>query len=269
MALTLAPSRDSAGNFRRERILAYGAPGTSKSYSWQRILAATSPDTQFFVIDTDGAWEPAASSDEFAPHADRVTHFEPSDWVDVINATKQAMKQMDRERGDWMVVDLADDLWEMAQEFYQDRKYAGDADSEEFMFALVDGSLGDDEDPMEKWGIINKLYAPFSRSLIKVPGNLFVCATAKELKKDNRGNYFRESKQNIKDFGGVGMRPGGQKNLSHDVNTVLFMSKVQKRWEFEKIKDRNRDAAWDGEESRVNGDFGRDFLMGICGWGPA
>lgn len=268
MALKLTPPDNESGVTRRERICLYGPPSAGKSYAWQRILASTPSDVEFHVIDTDGAWEPAAASEEFAEHVDRVHHTEPVDWPDYVDAMKFALKTMDRERGDWLVIDMADDAWEAAQDFYSDRRFEGDSNSLEFFQALVDGTA-DDEDPMAKWGIINKLYAPFAKGMIKVPGNLLVCATAKELKKDSSGNYFRESRQNIRTFGQAGARPGGQKNLAHDVNTVLSLSGGNKRtWSFEKIKDRNRDEAWEDETSRKNNDFAKDFLLGVCGWVP-
>lgn len=268
MALTLAAPARPDGTYRRERILAYGPPGAGKSYSWQRILASTPDHVQFHIIDTDGAWEPASSSNEFGPHAHRVHHTEPADWSEFISATKVARKTMDRDRGDWLVIDMADEAWSSAQEFYEDRRFAGDPDSDEFMFALIDGNLDEGEDNMARWQVINKLYAPFRQTLVRVPGHVFVCATGKELKKDKKGNYFRERKQDVKDFGPVGMRPGGQKNLSHDVNTVLYMSgNKESNRTIQLVKDRNREDQWE-ETSVRNGDFSKDFLMGICGWVP-
>lgn len=268
MPLTLVPPTRPGGAPRRERILAYGPPSSGKSYAWQRILAMTPDHVIFHVIDTDGAWETAAASEEFAPHAHRVVHTEPVDWPEFLDATKRARKLMDKERGDWLVIDMADEAWTSAQEFYEDRRFEGDADSDEFMNALVDGGLEDGEDNMAKWGTINKLYAPFRQTMVRVPGNLYVCATAKELKKDKKGNYFRESKQNIKDFGFIGARPGGQKNLAHDVNTVLYFSKGGGgRREITLMKDRNREESWDNG-SVENIDFAKDVLMGINGWEP-
>lgn len=264
MPITLVSPERPGGGYRRERILSYGPPGSGKSFGWQKILAQTPEHVQFFVVDTDGAWEPASMSDEFGPHAHRVHHTEPDDWPEFVGATKAALKEMDRNRGDWLVIDMADEAWSSAQEFYEDRRFEGDADSDEFMYALVDGNL-EDEDVMAKWQVINKLYAPFRRAMVRVPGHLYVCASAKELKKDTRGNYFRESKQNIKDFGSIGARPGGQKNLAHDVNTVLYFAKSGSgRREITLIKDRNREELWDG--SVENDDFATDVLMGINGW---
>jgi hypothetical protein len=265
MALILQPT----STIRRERILAYGPPGGGKSYMWQHAILSTPSHVQFHVIDTDGAWETAAAAPEFSPHLDRVHHHEPATWPEYISAMRDSMKVMDRERGDWLVIDLADDAWEAAQEYYSDRKFAGDADSLEFLEAIIDGTSDNDQDNMAKWGTINKLYSPFGQALVKVPGNLFVCATAKELKKDNKGNYFRESKDNVREYGKAGLRPGGQKNLGHDVNTVLLVTGNRAgNWRFERIKDRNREAAWGEELVRENKGFGNSFLLAVAGWKP-
>lgn len=266
------PLADGQTTSRRERILIFGAAGVGKSYAWQLVLAHTPDDVTFHVVDTDGAWEPAAASPEFAPHAHRVRHHEPIDWPEYIEAMKAARKEMlpnkDRVSKDWLVVDLGDKAWAAAQDYYSDRKFAGDPDSEDFFAALVDGEA-DDEDVMAKWGTINKLYAPFAEALVRCPGNVVVCATQKDLKKDKKGNYFRESKESVRDFGGVGAKPGGQKNLPHDLNTVLHLTGSAKGKRYmTRIKDRNREEAW-GELTRPNEHFVMDFLMGVAGWVPA
>ena len=260
MTLILAPTAPS-----RERILAYGPPGAGKSYLWQKTLAATPEEVIFHVIDTDGCWEPASASEEFAPHAHRVHHYEPTNWSEFGDAVQKIMTSMDKARGDWWVVDMGDKAWSMAQEFYSDRKHGtGEWDLD----AIVDGTSGDDEDVMAKWGTINKLYSPFQRALIKVPGNVFVATSDKELKKDSKGNYFRESKRAVRDFGSIGSKPGGQKDLPYDLNTVLYLSKrAGSKRTIEMVKDRNRESRW--EETQIpNEDFSMDFLFKIAGWRP-
>lgn len=275
--MPLPPLAPSVG--RRERILTFGGPGTSKSYVWQRILSATPDTVAFHVIDTDGAWEPAAASPEFSPYAHRVTHHEPFEWPEYAEAMKDSLKSMRasstrRDNGmmrsdDWLVIDLGDKAWSAAQDYYADRKYEGDSDSVGFLEAMVDGEIGD-EDAMAKWGIINKLYAPFAEALIRCPGNVYICTSQKEMKKDKSGNYFRESRENVRTFGPGGFKPAGQKNLPHDLNTVLHFQGTQKgKRTFTRIKDRNREDAWGDELTRSNEDFVKSFLMGVCGWVPA
>lgn len=265
MGLTLAPATQ-----RRERILAYGPPGAGKSYAWQRILAATQPEVHFHVIDTDGAWEPAMDSDEFSPHAHRVTHYEPMEWPEYREALQKIRVDVDKDRGDWVVLDLADKAWTAVQEYYQYRKSGDEPSGGNWGEAMLDEFLNDESvDTQGMWQTINGMYLPFQQRLLLGTANVFVCTTAKDFKKDKKGNYFRERKDMVKMAGFVGQKPGGQKNLAHDVNTVLYFSGTEARsWRFTRVKDRNREEKWGEELERKAGSFDKDFLIRIAGWRP-
>lgn len=266
MALTIQSSGTA-----RERILVYGAPGSGKSYAWQCILAATPDHVRFHVIDTDAAWESARDSEQFAPYDHRVTLTEPNDWLDYVDAIKRAKAEMNRDRGDWFVVDLADHAWDAAQSYYEDRKYDGSAEwTEAFINRVVDGTVADeDKDVGARWGAINKLYSMMRLFVVRAPGNVFIAATEKDFKKDRQGNYLWEEDNVIRDFGKEGVKPGGQKHLPYDVrSTMHLIRRGNGSREIKMIKERNREHIWDGKFTRPHTDFTRDLLMSVYGWEP-
>ena len=228
----------------RERILVVGGPGSGKTLGWMRI-AKHSPNSKIYVIDTEiGA---KRSLEEF-PEVNNVEVYEAVDWEDYRVAQKRFCEVADE--NDWIVLDMADKAWtavqrnfigkifdqEMGDYFMQARqKMKKDAKS---LFGGRDSVLRGWTD----WPVINRQYDDFIFPLVyRARANLYMTAAPSPI--------TEEDEKDIRDlYGPYGVKPAGQKSLSHQPDTVLLFAYTKGGWVITTMKDRGGRRYFDHEK---------------------
>lgn len=244
----------------RERILAFGGAGTGKTHDWLTIAdsyAKAAKEGQamgkFYVIDSDFTVE---RSMEAYPGVEEVIDYRPTpEWDDYIKAIENFNSRMTR--NDWLVIDMASPLWEMAQEYYIERIFKKDMDDFYLQFRET-AKKGGAMDGFKDWSVINKIYkGNVSNHLLRCQGHLFATAAAAPLSGD------LDSKEMKAIYARFGVKPIGQKHLSHMFHTVLWKQAPKtEQWTLTTIKDRARESLMN--EGVTN--FVDDYLVKIGGW---
>ena len=244
----------------RERILAIGGSGTGKTHDWLTIADSYakaaregSPLGKFYVVDTDYTVE---RSMEAYPGVEEVVDYGVTpDWDDWTRRIEQINRVATR--NDWVVIDMASPLWEMAQEHYIERIFKKDMD--EFYLAVREqNKKGGAMDGFKDWSVINKLYRQnVANHLMRCQGHLYATAAATPLSTD------LDSKEIKAIYARFGIKPVGQKHLSHQFHTVLWKQAPKTdEWTLTTVKDRARVSLM--VEPLSN--FTKDYLVKIGGW---
>ena len=227
----------------RERILAYGTPGSSKSYQWLLTARWQVPKGhRFFILDTDDATE-RMLAEEFKDLQGKLNLYRVYNWADYMDAARESVKAA--REGDWVVVDLADDAWKTVQRFYIEEIFKEDP-GQYFVQARL--ALKQKEESTKKaaknfqpfrgwvdWPVVNALYDDWINPIIyRSKAHVYLATRA------NRTSI--EDDTDIKEtYGPYGIRPAGQKNLAHQVHTVFIVNQAKPgQWEITTVKDRGR-----------------------------
>ena len=243
----------------RERVLAIGGPGVGKSTGILHI-ARKIPTSQFYVLDTDFAFERMLTGDNEALHADNGGNVHvrvATEWADYTAAIPEYQQQMSRD--DWLVIDMIGPAWDSVQEFYTDRVFGKDID-QFFLEARTSQKKGSAFDGRKDWGVINKLYKSWVLGVIgKTPGHIYATTGITALSEDDD-----RALRNL--FGAYGVKPVGQKANAHMFHTVLLLSKGRVgEWRMTTVKDRERAEV----ENQPVTDFAIEYLLKIARWRPA
>lgn len=254
-----------------ERILAQGTFNAGKTHNWFDIANATPDDVTFHVIDTDDTVLPFIESDEFAHLEDRMNWIEPIEWPEYIHflkdATKHAKKKAarnwtkGRRSDDWLVIDMASELWEAVQAYYSDKVYGTDiADFWlEYRVRAEGGEKGSTSpyDGMTDWPTVKKLYKQAKSLITRFPGHVYLATGEKKMAE------HVESEATKRQFNGAakGWKPEGEKTLGHMTRTVIRCHNQR----YTTVKDRQREPQ---KGARVS-DFSKDYLIKVAGWKPA
>ena len=257
---------------RRERILLYGPSGAGKSTAWLSVaewIKRTRSPAQMHVLDTDRTWDDMAPYDG---HLDAtVTAYPCDDWTPIREAIR-TLEKIDASEDDWLVTDMASRVWDRVQEKYFEQAYGKDLDE---FYAI--GELSKRAEAISgphgvNWQAINKMYATYSRLLMtRWPGHVLSCTPAANMREDISSD--QKTIVQYPEFGRIGMRPQGQKDLAGQHRTILFMQQAPSGWKMTTGKERNPPGLGDGDEGfrgYVEGedvkDFVRTYLMSVGGW---
>jgi hypothetical protein len=239
-----------------ERILALGGPGTGKTKGWLSIAdwsQKTKSPARFYVIDSDDsvtrmlAGKPKLSS--------VIEYRKVHQWEGYVDALNDFAPKLTDD--DWLVVDFVGSSWDAVQEFYVEQIYGTDMGNF-FLDARSKMKAGSPLDGWKDYGVINRIFRGWMNQLIHdTPGHKYLTAVADEIRdtdaKDIKARYSK-----------VGVRPRGQKHLTHAVHTVMLMLEPSaKRYFYTTIKDRER-VELVGHE--VTKDFVLDYLVPVAGW---
>lgn len=251
----LSPSDDLL-----ERILGMGGEGTGKSTAWLQIalrLRASGSPARLHVIDTDSATErmlKASTSPFYGLHSDsggNVTTYPAYEWgnykthLDVILRTVQ--------RVDWVVVDMVDESWGSAQDWYSETKYGLDKAD---LFATKGSKEVTEESDF--WQVVSPVYKAWEKKLIhKIPCHLFAVTTVKEVGKKEKDKMTRMV------YGELGVKPAGHPKIGHKFHTVLlFGHPTRDSFTLTTAKDRVRNTL----AGVMWSDFPTTYLCGPANW---
>ena len=246
----------------RERILSIGQPGSGKSYGWLRIAdlaQKTKSPAHFYCIDTDDAIE-RMLYEEFS-HLHNVTSEVCFSYPDMAKATEN-FKALAKP-GDWIIFDMISALWEEAQEHYIN-EVMGQRSSDYFLRirkmmqdADKTGSpIAEGLEGWRDWGQINKMNTTVMKDLIGNVANIYAVAPVDELS-------GKEDKDSRLAYGGLKVKPRGQKKLGHWFHTILwFQQMTMTDYAITTVKDRGRKL----QNQTPLKNFALDYLLKIAGW---
>lgn len=227
-----------APNLRRERILVCGLSGSGKSTTWLTIaewLHKTKSTARVYVIDNDHAWEAARPEDG---HLDSVVV-----WYEAYNHAEHRAALRDANskagRDDWLVVDMTDKLWTIAQNDYWVMAYGKEIDEIFLDSKIANFNMAGDYG--SNWGVINKLYDSMFGQVHKARCHVLCVTSAEPVKQSSKP---AEAKMNdapdvIREFGRLGWKPTGQKGIRHPFHTILLMQDTPSGYTLTTMKERN------------------------------
>lgn len=249
----------------RERILLLGAFGSGKSYAWCSVAAwlrRTKSPGRVFVVDTDHAADRLSEGyDDFFSNvvAEDVWGYKE------VRAALDKFKKAKPTKEDWLVVDLADKLWQYAQDFYIEEKFGKDAAS----YYLEEKKAGVSGNPLSQeayganWQIINQQYNSLMTDIQRWPGHVMFCTKASPVQEPNQQGKGGDDKETRQAYGRYGVKPDGQKALGFQFFSVIWMiPKGKEEWVFTTIKDLNRERP----QNQPIKDFVMDYLVKVAGW---
>lgn len=253
----------SAPSPRREKILLMGPFGSGKTTAWLNIAKwshQTGSTAQFYAIDSDGALEAFLQPGTQYAHLDANLPGGNVHWATVFEWTeyKAALDKFGPLLGpeDWLIVDFMSNAWDAVQDWFVTEMFKS-SPAEFFLEARKAKAGGNPLDGWKDWQYINKEYKGWAKPLLyKMPGHRFLTAQAKPI-----GDADDKSIRAI--FGAHGVRPTGQKEMGHQVHTVLN-SQVVRQGEvyLTTIKDREREPV----EGLKSTEFALDYLVNVGGW---
>lgn len=263
----------------RERILAFGAPGTGKTTD-ALTIARMLPDVTFHWIDTDDSLDRLLETEfadlgvcrengEDTDEPGNISVWRVEDWDEQVDAYVQifGVKQKNIapsvEPDDWVVIDNGSLPWDAVQDWAAQQIYG--QTREERTEARGDERRGDKSNllvfdgEMDYGGKINPQYRQYlGRHLTRPPCHLFVTADMAELDDRNRDKQLRGL------YGSWGVMPRGQKRLGSSMQTVLLKEQRGKKYVTTTVKDRGREQFANDEVE----DFAKEYLRNIAGWKP-
>lgn len=255
----------------RERILAEGIKGTSKSYQWLKLARWLKPTgAKFRCLDTDDAifrMLETEFQDLIPEEGGNVYVYPVFDWLEYMEAKDFLMKESIA--GDWNVVDMADNAWKAIQSHFVSEVFKKDI-GDYFLDARKKLAEAGDKTAKGKavkalqplsgwvdWQVINKMYDDFMLPLVyRSKAHLYMTASVSAVSTDDESTV-REL------YGPLGVKPNGQKNLAHQVHTeFLFTNPEQDVWEITTVKDRGR-RHFDHAPLL---DLAKQYMVPVAGW---
>ena len=260
----------------REMICLYGATDCGKTHMaltvalWHQNLGS---DAQFYVISTDQSYGPLLSNPEFE-NLDNIRVAEVADLQECINAARQ-WRSLTRP-GDFILVDRIDHPWGWAADEYAGALARKEGTTIEDMGDLwrVEGVSGDYPIRGWDWGGINARYRAFRSTLLASRAHLIVMADERELLTGSQSGKTAESKEMVRTFSHVGVKPTGQKEDPSVWHTIInVQSKKPRTQQCVTAKEKHGRRRHLGTEM-TNGqykpepveDFFMDYLVGVGKW---
>ena len=234
----------------RERILVTGVTGSGKSYQWLKLAESLLPTgAKFRVIDTDEAI-PYMLETQF-PHLKpenkgNVYVYPGSDWKGLKEGLAKIEKENPVEK-DWLIIDMADAPWSSVQRYFTSQVF--DESMGEYFLQIrkaiyEKGGIGKDGKAVSSivreglsgwvdWVVINRLYEDWVLPIIyRIKCHVYAATKVQTLPKNEKDSEI------LALYGGLGIRPAGQKNLGHQMHTIFLFKPGLDKWFITTIKDR-------------------------------
>ena len=250
----------------RERIGVYGGSGAGKSKAWLDIAQAyldSGLDGDFYVLDTDYAVE-RMLYDGYPDllESGRIHVVVPYDgWNDYVDFGRSLKKNVGQD--DWVIVDLMDNSWSEAQNHYSLEVYG--EDKADYYIKRRKEMKNPKKDNLFEgytdWNIIKPIYESFAKTIFySHRGHTFITTGSAAVSRT--GGSFADTKEVIATFGHVGIKPTGEKRLSHHLHTVIFFEAVRNGWRMTTAKDREREMM----KNEGIDNFSQEYLRDVAGW---
>jgi hypothetical protein len=219
------------------------------------------PVTQFLIPEAQAnpnapvKWVP----DPSLPVVDkpRLVVYEPYEWPEYVSAMQASARVATND--DWLVVDLANPAWDAVQDEYIDHVFKKDS-VDFYLEARIANKKGGALDGEKDWQHINRMYREWSKHLLRFRGHIFLCTGVKAVTSD--GNRADPKDVRIT-FGGIGLKPEGQKHLWHTAHTIVHLVEFMPgQWQMSTPKDREREKL----VGKPLKDFVMDYLVPVAGW---
>ena len=260
----------SASNQRREKVLIVGDANSGKSSAWVSIahwLAKTKSDAKVRVLDTDQAWE-AMYDSTIEPVVEVVSSDKDNaeEWPEIMRSFKKRSQP-----DDWLVVDMIDQPWEAARQWFWKTK-EGDSLAEVYLRQAsgenvdIGGAYG------RNWDVINKIYDDIVHPFFSAPCHKLACTPAQEIWTDKQGLAPNKNDQEWVKFK---YKPRGQNRLAHGFHTILLAQRIpsgrDSEWVMTTMKERGpiglaKREELRGENVTANMGFVGAYLTKVAGW---
>lgn len=255
-----------AGSGRRERILVFGFSGAGKSTTWMNVaewMYKTKSESKMYVVDNDMAWQAGRPLDG---HLDDVVKvWDVETWQEHREAVRAARGLAKRD--DWLVVDMADKVWNVTQNAYWQMAYGKEIDEIFLDTKINDFNLAGDYG--QNWGAINKMYDAVWGQVSRAPCHVLCVTGGDEVRKAGKSGKGGDAPEITKAFGKYGIKPTGQKRLAHDFHTLLLAQETPSSYTLTTIKERNPPDRVDRPNltaEKVKSGFTMQYLVKIANW---
>ncbi len=254
----------------RERILTIGITGGGKSYQWLKLADILLPTgAKFRCLDTDNdiLYMLETQFPQLIPENGGNVYVHPAiDWPDYMLGVRWLQRKSIKPEvlaamhpdlikdyrvpikdHDWVVVDRADSAWDNVQRYFTTEVFGEDM-GEYFLRArkAIEDRGGKDRfgktatsvapeayDGWKDWSVMNKLYNDWIYPIIyRIPCNVYMTARVDKLDRKEKDAELMTL------FGGLGIRPAGQKALGHQTHAIFLLIPGEDKWFITTIKDR-------------------------------
>ncbi len=279
-----------------ERILVMGVTGSGKSYQWLKLAEELLPTGSIFrCIDTDNAI-PFMLQEHFPhlmpenggnvyvhPAFDWPEYKQGIDWVLRKPVDFKKLEEIDPllvkeyKSGpvkpiDWTIVDMVDNAWKTVQNYFEEMVFGQDPGDYFLQIrkemeagirktkkgAMPSSVLEAGLDGWRDWSTINKLYDDFIMPIIyRVKTHVYMTTKVERL-----GSEVKDQEV-ISLFGGMGIRPGGQKSIGHQAHSIFLFIPGKDKWFITTIKDRGDRTYFKKNELRS---FYLQYLVAKARW---
>jgi hypothetical protein len=159
----------------------------------------------------------------------------------------------------WLVIDMADRLWEWAQYYFIEKTKGMPA--AEF---LLTNDVSDNDYGAE-WSKIKAQYASLITNILRFPGHIFLCTPVRVFTASTEKDSYIKST-----FGRYGLRPEGEKRIAHMPHSILLTAEEvidqgrRSEWKMTTIKD--RETTLENMSGKIVRDFAVDYMIQVAGW---
>lgn len=244
-------------NGRPERILLCGKDGSGKTKAYWDIaewLNNTGSPAQMFVLDPDYK----ARFDPRHPLPNVHIYDELEHWQDYKSSAIKARGEGVKGRGDWLVVDMANRVWDAAQAGYAEMAFGVDVDDFYVAWRKQDTAGGNpfNADWGKDWQAINRLYDMFMFQVTRFPGNVLMTTAVDTITEQEK------DREVIRKYSKWGVKPAGQKRLGHIPADLILLQETANGWSMSQMRGTGREAF----KNEPFGDFVTAYLVGKAGW---
>lgn len=254
---------------RKELIMIFGESGTGKTHGLlsiaNEIFLSGSP-AHFYGIDTDWAMELNLDNFPDLAASGRMHIYPAPTYGEVDAATDQILKQIKKDREDWIFVDRASDVWIDAPAHYVKSRIGKDLDDLEKAYRASgkEGKAGFKQGSalLEYYASgISPMYRAWEQSIIYRSGAhvVFVCTETQVVTGTGR---MDDSNATQREFGKL--KPGGNKETPFKFHSRLhFMQKHDRKWTCTTKRERGARDWWN---AKPVSNFGQQYLLNVAKW---